>query len=438
MNTIDDLINKAGEFECFFNDGTSLKCSGNLIWEDNLYKAYLTCERQFLKKIDSLRGKYITVTGNIFGSEVILHEAFVCKTLSGEGVTCAWFVPNVIVVGCSSATRLQVTRIEAKVMALNYMFSDIPVEYLSPSKENPALLSLNNIESLDVTDDQKELSFVYELGVHYGQDKFVANYNPWIICNFQNQVSLNNAIKQLTSARNLFSFFGDRCILFDAIQVEISKDKKLIRCQVVQNYRESAETNSHSFLIKSNDLKSHFQEIWKRWNDFNLKSPDIVNLFYEVIQDKTYGINIFLNLMQVLEIYSQKYRNDKAEEIHKKFEPKDKKIKLWQRLYDLLEFKINLFNIAGISIEEIAKNISDARNYYTHYNEKRFNRPSYNFIVYSNIFLRALLLSLVYEHLGISESIVKENLFHYTYSSVFDAIEYLVTEKIKKQYVNIK
>ena len=53
MNTIDDLINKAGEFECFFNDGTSLKCSGNLIWEDNLYKAYLTCERQFLKKIDS-------------------------------------------------------------------------------------------------------------------------------------------------------------------------------------------------------------------------------------------------------------------------------------------------------------------------------------------------------------------------------------------------
>lgn len=139
-----------------------------------------------------------------------------------------------------------------------------------------------------------------------------------------------------------------------------------------------------------------------------------------------------MNLTQSLEIYSKQYREKEAQKVRKRL--KGTSLTLRHRFIDLLEDTNGIFNITSDKIEQLAANIADGRNYYTHYDNEKFNMPSFNFLGSASLFLRCLLLCIVYRIIGISDIDIKDRLLkHQQYVSVDCSITDILNEKIRKK-----
>ena len=120
-------------------------------------------------------------------------------------------------------------------------------------------------------------------------------------------------------------------------------------------------------------------------------------------------INCFLNLSQAIEIYSNYYREKDAYSIAKADGYKKKSIPLKYRVEDMIQYLNPYLAIDSSNIKPLAKAISNARNFFTHYNKKRYNEPSFQEISAANRILRYMLLAIIYKTIGLSDDCIKKS-----------------------------
>jgi hypothetical protein len=85
---------------------------------------------------------------------------------------------------------------------------------------------------------------------------------------------------------------------------------------------------------------------------------------------------------------------------------------------DLLNYHNYCFGLSEEEIKEFAKNISNHRNFLTHYNIKRYREPSFQEVSSSGRVLRFLLLATIYKIVGIDEANIKEGKRFFSYGSI--------------------
>ena len=382
-----------------------------------------------------MRGRGINVKGIIEGTEVTLYNSYVRKTsFVLRSATCmesysATICPDKIVIGISSLTGIQVKEIEATLLPLNRFFVEAPVLFEGPTKDDPTFLKYNQSKNLKAEDDLKEIECVNDISVKHSVNEFIVQFEPLGICIFKKSLELSKAITEFASLRNLFTFLGDRCVPLREFLVVVEGN---IRCQVLLNFSDPSDNQTSPFVISSAVIADNFETIWDRWINFYHKSHSITTLFFEIICNRSTGINYFLNLTQSLEIYSRQYREKEAQKVRERL--KEKSLTLRHRFIDLLEDTNCILNIASDKIKQLAANIADARNYYTHYDSGKFNMPSFNFLDSASLLLRCLLLCIVYRIIGISDNDIKDRLLkHQQYVSVDCSITDILNEKIRKK-----
>ena len=201
------------------------------------------------------------------------------------------------------------------------------------------------------------------------------------------------------------------------------------------------------FCLTFKRVNKNLGIILDNWFEFWSSAEPVVELFYQILIERSYDINQFLNLAQALEVYSNKFRRDEVKGLLNK-RPRDKgkpceytgqqcpekdnlPATTWHKMFDLLDFTNICFQFDEKDIEIIASWITDTRNYYTHYGNDNKKRAltTINERGPVNRFMKFLLTILIYEKLGIHMDLIAKEFYHPFYQPTLQQVKALLVPK---------
>lgn len=436
MKEIKDILNTVCDFK--YGESNSVFLTGVLIMQDEEVVFKCRSEKAMLKELKEK--DIITLCGEVGGTEVTLVSSMLRSCGAFEINSTDYchliFHPSEIIIGHKFWGKILVKSICARMPELNNMLIENPLRVIhSFSKQNPSVVDYTFPTELVAVDDDGIISLSKTFGIGWGRDKIEFPFMSVVKYEFKTPVELMASVAKIASARNLFAFFADYYIAVGdcSFSCDDSNDE-FTEYKLYFNSKEKITREERPFIINANKFNSHFNIIWKNWCDLYKKNIYIPTLFYEIICHRSTRFNSFLNLAQALEIYSAQYRNMEAKKRAKDDNCNKREIPLKYRVEDLLAYHNYCLGFSKEEIREFSKNISNHRNFLTHYNIKRYREPSFQEVSSSGRILRFLLLATVYKIVGIDEAYIKEGKKFFLYGSLDRDIDIvLCRNNIKEQ-----
>lgn len=416
MKTIDNILNKIGEFDCIVS-GKPIHIIG--ILSRNSEEVYLNGRVYSKVKIkDIYDNNPLYIWGNIDNVPVTFLNGYIIKSTMTPSSEYFSFViePSEIIIGYSFSSNynnIKATQISASITDLNNMFTSAGLFecFCNSYIDNPVIKNHTDSEPITANDKFGQLQIYQQIISECSDSKITHSLIPVIEYDFKEPVEIMEALTRIASVRNLFSFFANHYLPLENIvfSCEESQNEDLpvySKAILHLNHNENIIIHERPFLIKTNAFNNDFQLIWEKWLHLYEKSRPIVSMFYEVICYHSVGINRFLNLSQAIEVYSCRYREPHAQEVKSRYD--EKKVRLFHRITDILEMINTSINLNNDDIKSMAEALSDMRNFFTHYNEERYIEPTYKELSAACSILNLVLLDIIYFSLDLSDEYIKD------------------------------
>lgn len=349
----------------------------------------------------------------IDGTPVTLLNVY-CVSSShtwGENYETVTFSPSEIVICRATSTEIRITRILTCIPSINNMFSTSPLRLKIPSRERPSVLDDTYPQEILTDDKYGHLRIYQSYGHRWNQNEITFQIKPIIEYQFYQPIEAMSAVKQIAAARNLLAFFANYYLPIKSFSFADEQSRKIDGitfedCTLILNHKDEIPVLQDHFLITTSEFTETFSDIWGKWLDLYEQAKYIPTLFYEIICDRSTGINRFLNLTQAIEIYSRKYREKEAEEITNMQIPYKRRKQfpayLRYRFEDIFSLLKECSGISEDKIRPLSKALADMRNFFTHYGKKQVE-PSHQELLAASHVLEFIILAIIYHAIGIPD-----------------------------------
>lgn len=412
---ITDIIDKYGEFSIITDSDVS-SYKGKLIRDDDNIGVELIVP---YKEVDSLRNKELFITGRILSKNVALIRCLSMRHTINYNIR-------------SDAHSKDESYIVLMPTEIIYDYPD----GVDPQKVNGIQANINQLCCF--VDFGEPYISLFKSRTGIGEVSIIGcqetSYNPYhSTTNNIVRVSIDLiapatpdiAVQQVSSIRNLFSFFTDYYLDITDLVLIFDSDKRQF-AHYHMNYQEKQELTYRYGLLPSTFIWDNLTQIYNKWRHFSMVNQPLVWLYYQILCNHSVGVNSFLNQCQALELYSSRTpsRNAVARELYKSEMKKCSKktqrnTPLSFRLYDLfLLFKFP-FPVDKEHWLYFAKKMSTARNYFTHFPKDKCE-PSHIEIAAFTKLSRLMLINVVYTELEIPLETTRKLLDSVNYSDITD------------------
>lgn len=415
MHSISEIVDRIGDF-CFSVESQVFEITGVLENSNGRIRLNARVNEEIIRKV-KYDNEY-QIWGNVSGKDITLfgcYFAYECRHVKDTVYGTLLTVPNEIVIGRSCSGDINVVKISAAISALNYMLPRMPFKQtVTPSKKTMTIESVLSREEMAAQDKYGKVVFKAGLSYSDSWEKVECISVPSVEYHFIKPTSMSEAIAKIASVRNLFSFFSDHYLPLENVEFADEDTKRLesgdvlCDCCIYMNDIENTDLLRAPFPIGTRCFSHNFNQVWNNWLRFYNKSKFIPALFYEIICNRSTYINCFLNLSQAIEVYSSYYREKNARVVAIRNRCKRDLIPLRYRMEDIMRYVNEYLEISSDRITNLAKKISDFRNFYTHYNREKYQEPSFQEISSANVLLRYILLVIVYKTVGIEQQYISE------------------------------
>ena len=457
MHNISEYLNVIGDFACETESGT-ISMLGSLVRSEKNDNCIIFRARIPQVDIRSYRTDSLDLHGVINKTKISLVNCYM-EASSGcynDAYVNAVFGLDKIVIGAHYKGEKNVRRISAQFPALNNFFMS---RFAVEPNANIVKEYHSEYQPLSADSSFGRISVIPTLTTYSDFHHHEFRATPKISYTFHELKSLDSAIAHILSIRNLFSFLADGYI--DISYVEYSSDPLNRpesygdRVTVILNQIEQIEEIDEPFLITRELVAKCFQPIVDNWLTFYQKGIHIPRLFFEIITDRSKGINRFLNLAQAIEVYSQYFRDKEAKKVFnadpESKQTQDTPIKLWlktlcsfsrswnnptlkHRLIDIFTFLQDVIEVSDDEIIQLAKNISNNRNFFVHYSRNR-KEPASLTVSSTCLLLRYVIIALVYRKIGVSAEAIRDCKNQGTYTFLNIAIKDILENESKPKTV---
>lgn len=414
MGELKGILEKIGDFHCsIFSEEVTFP--GILKNEDDEIYLQGKVSIDQCRKIDYY--KPFQVWATIDGTPVTLMNAY-CVSGShtwGENYKTLTFSPSEIVIGRATSSEIIITQILTCIPSLNNMFSSPPLIVKIPSKERPSVLDDTYPQEILADDKYGHLRIYQSYRHKWDQNEVTFQIKPIIEYQFYQPIEAMSAVGRIAAVRNLFAFFANYYLPIKAFSFADEQSRKIDGitfedCILILNHKDEIPVLQEHFLITTSEFAETFPDIWEKWLSLYEQTKYIPTLFYEIICNRSTGINRFLNLTQAIEIYSRKYREKEAKEITNMQIPYKRRKQipayLRYRFEDIFSLLKKCIGISEDKICQISKALADMRNFFTHYG-KRQVEPSYQELLAAVHILEFIMLAIIYQAIGIPEHHIK-------------------------------
>ncbi len=427
MSSIEDLLNKISDFKCVV-DGKEVVFSGILQRENGDIILNARFPLAEYRKIGN--DSDIVVLGEVAGGKATLLGCYIksASWVMEKNDISIYAIPSEIIVGACFFSTPMAKRISVSTSDLNYMFSgSSPLKpNVCISTDNSSVLNFTFPEPIAASDKYGKIQIYQTFGTQWTADFYKYDIISIIDYSFEVPLPVMEAVAKVAAARNLFSFFGNGYISLGDITFEIDGDENVYGLWL--NNRENVPAVHEPFLIGTSAFGDQFQKVWDAWLGLYESANPIPRLFYEIICNRSTNVNGFLNLSQAIEVYSNVFRYDKAKKLtESKGKIKNKnEIPLKFIYQDILSEYSGILGLNEEKIPDYAKGLSNMRNYFTHYNSKKYVEPTYDELLAATHILRFVVLTIVYIAVGIPLECVLECKKRVIFSSLDDDVHVIL------------
>ena len=399
---LNGIVNKIGHFNINVSDA-EYACVG--VIEQEKGRVLLQCELPIdvAEKVYHFEQPF-KILGYVSNTPITLYKPHV-DSYQTQGFNpinaLVFFSANYLIVGYAEKTDIRVHDISLSSSDINWFFSRHPISHDNRTDRE----IIENLDSIETSDNVGKIKIHQSLAEGMSNKSLHINIFTVLSCDFNTCVDLDSAINRLASLRNMMSFFFDGYIPLDNICISDKKEPKTIEeyaeyteYTIVNTHPEKPSSQDKPFFINADIIRDCFNQVWKNWTDLYTQARPMTALFYGIISGVSSGLNEYLNMAQALEVYSNRYRTEQIRKAYNK--TKKEKVFLSERLKDLIDSYNN--HLGVLDAGALAQKLSDIRNYYTHYNSRKFKQePKYDVVLSGSYILRSLLLLVVYSELGI-------------------------------------
>ena len=406
MNSIREILNIISNFTFKTKDNKRISLIGILQQENG---NVILNARSVTKNLTYLNEDNFIIYGTISATKITLLGCRISE--QNYPYNSKYFytiiIPSEIIIGGKFKQIPDVIKISCEIESLYSMFSESPLQenYNDDTLHRNVVLYSSFPDPIEASDKYGKIQLFQGYSFCNSSNSYEYRIIPEVIYSFNHSISLHESIARISRARILFSFFGNRFIPFGELSFFIKNIKEPFGLWL--NYSENIAPHNEPFLIRTSHFKNEFQKIWNSWISLFETATPIPLLYYEIITERSIGINSFLNLTQTLEIFSERMRNEFAwEYAHKNNYNKQGNLPLKYRLMDTLNLNNFLFNFDEDLLCKFAKSLADMRNYFTHYNDVKYIEPTFGELTAAIQVLKFSLLSLIYTSLDLSKNII--------------------------------
>lgn len=448
--TIDKYVNKIGEF--WLKDNQEMLFLGQMIYIDsNYYLVGSMINPDLIKEIDKQQNKSLNLTFYGLVDEIYI-SFFYCHLKQSS----SYIQAN----GENSRSNFSVT----------LSLGDILIGETFISSETKISAALVQFEKLEEFIREKVYEFDIEKGMFFKQSRklkyetkeysleFVPGlrhtstlqkeeFNLYVSSSFTfpKEISIVRARTYIAHFRMLISMFKlhhiDICDIELYINWSDNPKKDFYRENSFYYYLNYIPQNINEpwlvprFCLNYDDISSDFEKILANWLVFQSDAEPIVEMFYQILINRSHDINLLLNLVQAMEVFSNKFRKKevkKALERYPRKNPNCVTVTTWHKILDLLNHANPCFNFEKANLEKIASWVVDTRNYYTHYGRKTEN----TLVLYEergpiNRLMWYMLTILIYNKLGVKMELIAEKFYHPFYKETLQQIKNMLQSTLE-------
>ncbi len=327
---------------------------------------------------------------------------------------------------------------EFKINELFFEFTELDIwtyqEILQVSKDNKGGIQVKVAQIPPIPYDFKE----FKLNVQYKNN--IKNYNFQernklelsTICffklEFNKPLSFFEVINTIGKIKEFISLFMLQPISISKLNAVSNKDFQIYNKFINPVYKNLLTRNQKEFYISFDEIKDNFQFYLESWIEkYDILKP-VINLYFGTLQQTTSYEVHFLNLVQALEAYHRRTKNNR---IWSKEEFKERKdlilenippeYKEWvrgkinygyeptlhTRLEELLSPHTELFRDIYNDKASLIKAIKQTRNYNTHFDKDLENKTlrGHDLEVLVN-FLKSMIEFYLLQEIGVNEELL--------------------------------
>lgn len=252
-------------------------------------------------------------------------------------------------------------------------------------------------------------------------------------------ITLAESFKEINKFGDLLTFCSDVYIKPIKISAKDTNDtnNEIIIRNSVDNSKKLEMTTNRDFILLYKDIKDDFQNYMSIWKEkYQILGP-VIEYFVDAHKGGMFTQVSFLKLLQSLEAFSRRNRNNFKED-KKEYQARVDRIlgyiqtnedrewlkeilkysnepSLHTRLKHIFKETNFLLNLSSKKIKKLVYKIVETRNYYTHFDETKKDKVlDMNTLFYLGQYIMLVLKSLFLKELGfdndyIKKSIIKKN-----------------------------
>lgn len=233
--------------------------------------------------------------------------------------------------------------------------------------------------------------------------------NTFVCFSFKKSVSFEKLLGEIYKINYLLMILMRKHIVVENI-IFLKKDSKckVFVCSSDKPYEYKLNNSELLNIVrpKIEDIKDNVTIFNCFLKEFDKLYP-VLDIYYNTVCSYTSDLNRFIVGTTTLEYFSNEFDCSGAV-LHSKNNPNHKKGKIdyADKVYSLIKRVNCVYNFSELEIENITKNIVDARVYYIHYKKNRKQLSIYEQFYYSHFVFDILILNIGIL-IGIDQSILK-------------------------------
>lgn len=447
---IDKYVNKIGQL--WLNDNHEMSFPGQIVYVDSDY--YLVgsmIKHDLIKEINQQRNKLLDLT--FYGLIDGMHVSFFCCYLKQSSpyvrADAEDFKPDFSATISFGDVLIgtMFVNCETKVSAAIVRFSNLEEFIREKVCEFDFQKGMIFKQSRQLKYNTKEYSLEFVLGLSHTSTLKKGEFNFPVSSRFvfSKKISIVRARTHIAHFRMLMSMLKLHYIDIYDIELYINWDdnsgKNSCRENSFYYYLNHMPQSTAElwpvprFCLNHSDISGDLERILNNWLIFQSVAEPIVEMFYQILINKSYDINLLLNLVQAMEVFSNRFRKKEVKQVLERYprqKPDSTAPTTWHKVFDLLNCANLCFNFEEVNLEKIASWIVDTRNYYTHYGRKTKDTLTlYEERGPVNRLMRYLLTILIYNKLGVKMELIAEKFYHPFYKSTLQQIKNMLLSTVE-------
>ena len=259
-----------------------------------------------------------------------------------------------------------------------------------------------NLNNYDILLNDMKISLVFSCSEKQNDISYEINSENIVIFKQKRKINISDVLGNIYKFRNFLMVLLKKAIIVEEQYIFINEERyRIFDCRndemVIINQDLQIHLNHRCLKIEE---ISNISEICQNFFDSYDRLIPLIELYYNVIQFEVPNLTRFVNAVTMLEYFSRTFDFVSALSLTQNNIPKRKDPEYKCMVISLINNVNLIYNYTSTEIEQIAKNIKNARDKYVHYlNKKSTKSLSHEEQFWYSYFMEDIVLQNIYNNI---------------------------------------